>query len=90
MEETFPAIKRRADQEGAKIYFADEAYSRTDHHAGTTWALVGQTPIAEHIGAREGIGMISAISMRGELHWMVYSESMNSALFTRLPGLPHR
>src|SRR5215469_5599849 len=86
MEETFPAIKKRADEEGAKIYFADEAYSRTDHHAGTTWALVGQTPVAEHIGAREGIGMISAISMRGEMHWMVYAESMNSALFTDYLG----
>jgi transposase len=82
MEEAFPAIKRRADQEGASIYFADEAYSRTDHHAGTTWGLVGQTPVAQHIGAREGIGMISAMSMRGELHWMIYTESMNSALFT--------
>ena len=86
MEETFPAIKKRAEQEGAKIYFADEAHSRTDHHVGTTWAPVGQTPVAEHIGAREGIGMISAISMRGEMHWMVYSESMNSALFTDYLG----
>ena len=85
-EETFPAIKKRADQEGAKVYFADEAYSRTDHHAGTTWALVGQTPVAEHIGAREGIGMISAISMRGEMHWMVYAEPMNSVLFTDYLG----
>jgi transposase len=85
-EETFPAIQERADREGARIYFADEAYSRTDHHAGTTWAPVGQTPVAEHIGAREGIGMISAISMRGEMHWMVYAESMNSALFTDYLG----
>jgi transposase len=82
MEVTFPAIKKRADQEGARIYFADEAYSRTDHHAGTTWAPVGQTPVVQHLGAREGIGMISAISIRGDIHWMVYSESMNSALFT--------
>ena len=81
-EETFPAIKERADREGAKIYFADEAASRTDHHAGTTWAPVGQTPIVEHIGARERIGMISAISMRGDMHWMVHTESMNSTLFT--------
>jgi transposase len=82
MEETFPAIKKRADREGARIYFADEAYSRTDHHAGTTWAPVGQTPVVQHIGKREGIGMISAISVRGDIHWMVYSEPMNSALFT--------
>lgn len=81
MEETFPAIQERAAQEGAKIYFADEAAARTDHHAGTTWAPVGQTPVVEHLGKRERIGMISAISMRGEIHWMVYTESMNSALF---------
>jgi transposase len=80
-EETFPAIKKRADQEGASIYFADEAYARTDHNAGTTWAPVGQTPVVEHLGAREGIGMVSAISTRGELHWMIHSESMDSALF---------
>jgi hypothetical protein len=30
--------------------------------------------------------MISAISMRGEMHWMVYAEPMNSALFTDYPG----
>jgi hypothetical protein len=31
-----PAIKKRADGEGAKVYFADEAACRTDHHGGTT------------------------------------------------------
>lgn len=81
-EETFPAIKRRADREGAKVYFADEAACRTDHHGGRSWAPVGKTPVVEHVGNRETIGMVSAISMRGEMHWMVYTESMNSALFT--------
>lgn len=82
-EETFPAIRERAAQEGAKVYFADEAACRTDYHAGTTWAPVGQTPVAEHIGARERIGMISAVSLRGDMHWMVYTEPMNSELFTQ-------
>ena len=80
-EETFPAIQKRAAREGAKVYFADEAASRTDHHAGSTWAPVGRTPAVEHVGKREIVGMISAISMRGEMHWMVYAEAMNSALF---------
>jgi hypothetical protein len=26
--------------------------------------------------------MVSAIGMRGEMHWMVYAEPANSALFT--------
>jgi hypothetical protein len=32
------------------------------------------------------MGMLSAISMRGEMHWMVYAEPMNSALFTDYLG----
>jgi transposase len=86
MEKTFPAIQKRAAREGAKIFFADEAASRTDHHGGTTWAPVGQTPVVEHVGKRERIGMVSAISMRGDMHWMVHEESMNSALFTAYLG----
>jgi transposase len=85
-EETFPAIQKRAAREGARIYFADEAACRTDHHGGTTWAPVGQTPAVRHIGQRERIGMISAVSLRGDLHWMVYAESMNSVLFTDYLG----
>jgi transposase len=85
-EETFPAIKKRADREGAKVYFADEAACRTDHHGGGTWAPTGETPVVKHIGKRETIGMVSAISIRGDMHWMVYEESMNSALFTAYLG----
>jgi len=81
-EETFPAIKERADKEGARIFFADEAGCRTDHHAGTTWAPVGQTPAVKGTGKRESIGMISAVSMRGLMHWMVFEGTMNSELFT--------
>ena len=81
-EETFPAIRKRAEEEGARIFFADEAGCRTDHHAGTTWAPVGQTPVVTATGKRQSVGMISAISMRGAMHWMVFEGMMNSELFT--------
>src|SRR6266581_3399648 len=86
MEETFPAIKERAEKEGARIFFADEAGCRTDHHAGTTWSPVGQTPVVKGIGKRESIGMISAVSMRGAMHWMVFEGTMDSGLFTEYLG----
>ena len=85
-EETFPAIRKRAGEEGAKIFFADEAGCRTDHHAGTTWAPVGQTPVVTATGKRQSVGMISAISMRGSMHWMVFEGMMNSDLFTEYLG----
>jgi transposase len=81
MEEEFPAIRKRAAEEGAKIFFADEAGCRNDHHSGTTWAPVGETPVVKFTGKRESIGMISAISMRGAMHWRIYEGSMNSARF---------
>lgn len=62
---------------------------RTGHHAGTTWAPAGRTPVAEHAGKREGAGMLSAVSPQGEFHWMVYSEPVNSELFTDYLPLPH-
>jgi transposase len=87
MEETFPAIKKRAEAEGAKIFFADEAGCRTDHHSGRTWSPVGQTPVVRNLGKHESIGMASAISMRGAMFWMTFDGAMNSALFTEFLDL---
>ena len=87
MEETFPAIKERAETEGAKIFFADEAGCRTDYHAGRTWSPVGQTPVVRNLGKHESIGMASAISMRGAMFWMTFDGAMNSALFTEFLDL---
>jgi transposase len=81
MNETFPAIKKRADLERAIIFFADEAGCRNDHQSGTTWAPVGETPVVEFTGKRESIGMVSAISLRGKMSWMIFEKSMNSATF---------
>ena len=52
-DEEFPAIRARAKAEGATIYFGDEAGVRSDYHAGTTWAPVGQTPVVKATGARQ-------------------------------------
>jgi hypothetical protein len=87
MEETFPAIKKRAEAEGAKIFFADEAGCRTDHHSGRTWSPVGQTPVVRNLGKHESIGMASAISMRGAMFWMTFDGTMNSSLFTEFLDL---
>ena len=42
--ETYPAICAEAARVGATVYLVDEAGVRSDDHAGTTWAPVGQTP----------------------------------------------
>lgn len=79
--ETYPEIRRRAVQEGAEIFFADEAAIRTDFHAGTTWAPVGQTPVVKMTGARTSVMMISAVSPKGKLRFMVHDQGLKSEEF---------
>jgi DDE superfamily endonuclease len=80
-EERYPAIREQARQEGAEIYFGDESGVRTDHHAGTTWALVGQTPVVEVTGGRKSVNMISAVSPRGALHFDVFFGTCDATMF---------
>ena len=80
-QETFPQIQARAKKEGAAIFFADEASVRTNYHAGTTWAPVGQTPVVAASGRTRSISMVSAVSPRGELHFQVYEEGIRKEEF---------
>ena len=54
LQEEYPLIRRLAKQKKALIFFGDEAGVRSDHHAGTTWALKGKTPVVSSTGARFG------------------------------------
>ena len=80
-QEEFPEIREQARKEGAEVYFGDESGVRTDHHAGTTWAPVGQTPVVEVTGERKSVNMISAVSPGGTLHFEVFFGSCNATVF---------
>lgn len=77
----FPAIRAQAKRLNADIYFADESAIRSDYHQGTTWAPVGETPVVIATGRRFSINMLSAISTRGEMHFMVHQGSVDAPVF---------
>src|SRR5512139_1731261 len=52
VQEDYPAIAKEAKRLAAEIWFGDESGLRSDYHAGTTWALKGQTPVVSITGAR--------------------------------------
>ncbi|MGW1053036.1 IS630 family transposase [Streptomyces sp. NPDC002521] len=79
--EEFPAIKKAAKKAGASIWFADEAGVRTDFHAGTTWAPTGQTPVVKTTGKRASVNMISAVTGKGALRFMVVEGGVNATVF---------
>jgi len=80
--EQFPKIRAEARKAGATVYFADEASVRTDHHGGTTWAPVGETPVVHGTGDRKSVQMLSAISAQGKIHFMLQNGgSVDSKVF---------
>lgn len=79
--QAYPEIQALAKQQGATIYFGDEAGIRSDSHSGTTWAPSGETPILESTGARFRLNMISAVSAQGLLRFMTFEGGMNAERF---------
>lgn len=81
MAADYPAIRRSARREGAEIFFADEAGVRSDYHSGTTWGRRGQTPVVSSTGTRFGANLLSAVSARGQLRFMVAKGRVSAAVF---------
>jgi transposase len=78
----YPKIKKMAKKQGAEIYFGDAAPIRSDHHAGRTWGKRGETPIVATTGARYGMSLISAITSKGHMRFMIKGKGgVNAAVF---------
>jgi len=71
LKKEFPKIKALAQREKAEIYFGDAAHMRSDHHSGRTWGKKGETPIVASTGARYGMSLISAVTSRGHMRFMI-------------------
>jgi transposase len=67
----YPKIRRQAKVQGANIYFGDAAHIRSDHHAGRTWGKKGETPVVATTGARHAMSLISAITSKGRMRFMI-------------------
>jgi transposase len=78
----YPKIKKMAQAQGAEIYFGDAAHIRSDHHAGRSWGKKGETPIVETTGARHAMSLISAITSKGHMRFMVKEKGgVNAGVF---------
>ena len=71
LKQEFPRIKALAQREKAEIYFGDAAHMRSDHHSGRTWGAKGETPVVLSTGARYRMSLISAVTSRGHMRFMI-------------------
>ncbi|KVO93446.1 transposase [Burkholderia ubonensis] len=81
LNEDYPGIAKEAKQEGATIHWGDEMGLRSDHVSGTSFALKGKTPEVRATGRRFSCNMISTITNRGELSFMVFEGTFKNATF---------
>jgi transposase len=79
----YPQIRRRAKREKAEIHWGDEMGLRSDHQTGTTYGLKGQTPVIAGTGQRWKLNLLSTVTNRGTLRWMVFRRRFTNALFIK-------
>lgn len=83
LQAEYPALRALAKREGAAILWGDEMGLRSDHQAGRSYGLRGQTPVIPGTGQRFRCSMISAITNRGRLAFMVFRERFTARVFRR-------
>jgi len=81
LNEDYPKIYRQAKREKAEIYWGDEMGLRSDHVVGRSYGKKGRTPVVFGTGQRFGCNMISVITNRGRLHFMVFKERFHVDVF---------
>lgn len=81
LDEEYPAVKERAQQENAEIYWGDETGVKNQCNHGRSYAPRGKTPVKESMSKRFSVNMVSAITNQGKVQFMIYSENMNADKF---------
>ncbi len=81
LEETYPAIEKRAGEEGADIYWCDETGRQADQQPGYGYAKKGEPATMEVPDGHIRCNQISAISNEGAVRFMTYTSTMTAALF---------
>ena len=81
LAEHYPKIAARAKAEGATIHWGDETGISNQPVDGRSFAPQGQTPVIRRPATRRTLSMISAVTNRGTLRFMLYEGALNASLF---------
>jgi transposase len=81
LAEVYPKIATRAKREHAQIYWGDETGLRSDDVRGRSFAPVGQPAVVQVPGWRFGCNVISALTSKGEMSFMVFEGRFQAPAF---------
>ncbi len=77
LERDYPAIAGRAKRERAVVYWGDETGISNQDQIGRSYAPRGQTPVVGRTAKKISKSMISAVSNRGLMRFMLYDGALN-------------
>ena len=81
LEEEYPEIRKQAKCEKAEILWGDQMGLRSDHAVDRSYGRRGHTPVIPGTGKRFGCNMMSAITNRGRLNFMVFQKKFETDVF---------
>ena len=76
----YPAIAARAKREGAEIHWGDETCLRTSDPRGRGFAPRGQTPVLEVVARRKSVSVLSTVTNRGLVRFMVLDGPLSAPM----------
>ncbi|MGW1186355.1 IS630 family transposase [Streptomyces sp. NPDC002559] len=82
-QETWPKIRAKARKDCGEVLFADQVGIRSDQVTGRTWSEKGKTPVVRRSGNQFSVNAMSAISTKGRMHFMVFTESFTAETMGR-------
>src|ERR1700722_1474219 len=86
LEQEYLAIRESARRYQAQIHWLDEMGLRSDHQAGRSYGRRGQTPVVWGTGQGFRCNMISAITNRGRLAFMLFRQRFTARVFLNFLG----
>lgn len=78
LDREYPKIARKALKDKAEIHWGDEMGVRSDDQIGRTYGRIGQTPVVKTSGRRFSCHMISTVTNRGTLRFMIFDGKFNA------------
>jgi transposase len=78
LRDEYPAIVAQARRAHGVIFWGDETGLRADDVRGRSYAPPGKTPVVRPNQRRIGLGLISAVSNKGELRWKVLDSAIKA------------
>src|SRR5580692_11871531 len=80
-QDEYAAIRAWARRYKAQIHWLDEMGLRSDHQVGRSYGRRGQTPVVWGTGQRFRCNMVSAITNRARLAFMIFRQRFTARVF---------